>query len=166
MFLSKLKTVENNVVPCLVSWQISIKSLLAIWEDLHDSGFKYFLTNRLIQDCLESLFSIIRGRGGNRYNPNPQQFGGSFRYIVVEQLFVHSRSANCAIDPDKILLDISNFSINQKKIKTVSMPQNIQCTQVLKMATPAHSEIKKNIVSYMAGYLIKRYPIKNNDQCH
>ena len=33
------------------------------------------------------------------------------------------------------------------------------------MATPAHSEIKKN-VSYMAGYLIKRYPIENCDQCH
>ena len=34
------------------------------------------------------------------------------------------------------------------------------------MATPAHSEIKKNVVSYMGGYLIKRYPIDNCDQCH
>ena len=66
MFLSKLKTVENTVVPCLVGWQISIKSLLAIWEDLHDNGFKYFLTNRLNQDCLENLFSFIRGRHGYR----------------------------------------------------------------------------------------------------
>ena len=73
-FLSKLKTVENTVVPCLVGWQISIKSLLAIWEDLQDNGFKYFLTNRLNQDCLENLFSIIRGRGRHRDNPNPQKF--------------------------------------------------------------------------------------------
>ena len=35
------------------------------------------------------------------------------------------------------------------------------------MATTAtHSEIKKNVVSYMAGYLIKRYPVENCDQCH
>ena len=57
---------------------------------------------------------------------------------------MHSRSANCTVDPDKILLDISNFSIYQKT-KNVSKPQNIQCTQVLKMATPAHSEIKKKM---------------------
>ena len=46
-FLSKLKTVENTVVPCCVGWQISIKSLLATWEDLHENGFNFFLTNRL-----------------------------------------------------------------------------------------------------------------------
>ena len=45
------------------------------------------------------------------------------------------------------------------------MPQNIQCTQVLKMAISPLSLIKKN-VSYMAGYLIKRYPIENCVQCH
>ena len=84
-FLSKWKTVENTVVACLVGWQISIKSLLAIWEDLHDNGFKYFLTNRLSQGCLENLFSIIGGRGGNRDNPNPQQFWESFRYVIVDQ---------------------------------------------------------------------------------
>ena len=44
------------------------------------------------------------------------------------------------------------------------MPQNIQCAQVLQMATPAHSDIKKNVVSYMAGYL--RYPVETCDQCH
>ena len=46
------------------------------------------------------------------------------------------------------------------------MPQNIECTQVLKMVIPAHSEIKKNVVSYIAGYLIKRYQTENCDQCH
>ena len=34
------------------------------------------------------------------------------------------------------------------------------------MVTPAHSELKKNVVSYMAGYLIKKDPIENCDQCH
>ena len=34
------------------------------------------------------------------------------------------------------------------------------------MATPPHSEIKKNVVSYIAGYLIKRYPHENCGHCH
>ena len=150
----------------MFSWLADInKKFTAMWEDLQDNGFKYFLTNRLNQDCLENLFSIIRGKGGHRENSNSQQFQGSFRYVVDDQLFVYSRSANCTFNPGKILLDISNFSVHQKKTKNISMPKYIQCTQILKMTTPAHSEIKKN-VSCMAGYLIKRYPIENCDQCH
>ena len=44
-----------------------------------------------------------------------------------------------------------NFFNQSEEDQKCSMPQNIQCTQVLKMSPPAHSEIKKNIVSYMAG---------------
>ena len=72
-FLSKVKTMENAIVPCLIGWQISIKSLLALWENLQRKGFKYFLTNTLNQDCVENLFSIIRGSGGHRDNPNCEQ---------------------------------------------------------------------------------------------
>ena len=32
-FLSKVKTMENAIVPCLIGWQIPIKSLLALWEN-------------------------------------------------------------------------------------------------------------------------------------
>ena len=121
----KAENSKYTVVPCLVGWQISIKGLLVIWEDLHDNGFQYFPINRLNQDCLENLFSIIRGRDGHRGNPNTQQFQRSFRYVIVDQLFLHSRSENCTVDPNKILLDISNFSIHQKKTKNVLMLQNI-----------------------------------------
>ena len=79
---------------------------------------------------------------------------------------MHSPSANCAFDPDKILLDLSSFSIHQKKIKNVSTPQNIASTQLLKLAIPAPSLEKKNVVAYMAGYLIRRHPINNCDECH
>ena len=111
-FLSKVKTMENAIVPCLIGWQISIKSLLALWKNLQRKGFKYFLTNRLNQDCIENLFSIIRGSGGHRDNLNCEQFRASFRHIIVDNLFVHSPSANCAFDPDKILLFIYIYILN------------------------------------------------------
>ena len=44
--------------------------------------------------------------------------------------------------------------------------KNIESTQLLKVAIPAPSLEKKNVVAYMAGYLIRRYPINNCDECH
>ena len=61
-FLSKLTTQNGGVVPCIVGWLISICSLRSIWKDLQVNGFKYLLTNRLNQDCVKNLFSIIRRR--------------------------------------------------------------------------------------------------------
>ena len=78
---------------------------------------------------------------------------------------MHSPYANCKFDPDKILLDLSSFSIHQKKTTNVSTPQNVESAQLLKVAIPAPSLEKKN-VAYMGGYLIRRYPIDNCHECH
>ena len=102
----------------------------------------------------------------DRDNPNCQQFRASFRHVVVDKLFVHSPCANCTFDPDKILLDLSSFSFHQKKTTDVSTPQNVESTQLLKVTIPAPSLEKKNVVAYMGGYLIRRYPIDNCHECH
>ena len=44
-FLSKLKTREKTVIPCIVGWQISITSLMELWKDLQNYGFKYQITD-------------------------------------------------------------------------------------------------------------------------
>ena len=49
-------------------------------------------------------------------------------------LFVLSTSANCALDADKILLDISNDTIQQKTTKET--PQNIVVIEPVTMAVP------------------------------
>ena len=45
IFLSKIRTLGNAVIPCIVGWHISVSSLMAIWKDLQCNGFKFFLTN-------------------------------------------------------------------------------------------------------------------------
>ena len=82
-FLSKLKTGQNIVVPCIVGWQISITSLISLWKELQNTGFKYFLTNHLNQDCLENLFSVIHGKGGFIDNPDSQQLRAEFRHVIT-----------------------------------------------------------------------------------
>ena len=88
----KLKTAENVVVPCIDDWNISITCLLHLWKDLHYNGFKFLLTNWLNQDCPENIFSIIRGKGGFRGNPDLQQFRAAFKHVIIDKLFVHSTS--------------------------------------------------------------------------
>ena len=44
-------------------------------------------------------------------NPNVQQFRAEFRQLIIDKLFIVSKSANCEMDTDKILLDISNTTL-------------------------------------------------------
>ena len=137
--------------------------MLDLWKDLNSIGFRFLLTNQLNQDCLQNLFSVLRRKGGFRDNPNPQQFQADFRQVIVDKLFVHSTSANCENDADKILLDISNVTIMQKKVKE---PSESRCAiEPVIAAMPAASIKKQNIVTYMAGYLIKQYPVDNCASC-
>ena len=63
------------------------------------------------QDCLEDLFSILSSKSRLRDNPYPQQFRAAYSNTIIDKLFVLSTSANFALDADKILLDISNVTI-------------------------------------------------------
>ena len=164
-FLSKLKTNNGASIPCIVGWQISIWCLKHLWKDLQKNGFKFLLTNRLNQDCLENLFSIIRGKGGHRDNPNVQQFRAEFRQLIIDKLFIVSKSANCEMDTHKILLDISNTTLLQKQAKKTYSSQEIPCTELLAATMPPPCIEKQNVVSYMAGYLIKKFPVAACETC-
>lgn len=166
-FLAKIKNAAGKSLPCIIGWQISIAALLSLWEELKLAGFQYLLTNRLNQDCCENLFSIIRGRGGFRDNPNPQQFRADFRHIVVDKLFVKSNTSNCELDSDRVLLDISSMTIYQKKEKCIQSPEEIPrgAVEMLKVAAPPLSLPEKNVAAYISGYLLRKYPIDNCESC-
>ena len=56
--------------------------LLQLWSTLHnDSGFKFLLTSRLNQDCVENLFSVIRAKGAGCDNPDARQFRAAFSQV-------------------------------------------------------------------------------------
>ncbi|GFN75661.1 transposable element p transposase [Plakobranchus ocellatus] len=48
----------------------------------------YLLTDRLNQDCLENLLSVIKGKGGHRFNPSPQEFRAALRQTMVNAVLV------------------------------------------------------------------------------
>ena len=121
-YLGDLSVPSGQKIHCIRGWKISIKALLSLWEDLHTNcGFSFLLTSRLNQDCVENLFSIIRGKGGKRDNPDAREFRAAFRQVVFDQLLVQSKSSNCAVDLDNILLNIGNVtSTSQSESVTIT----------------------------------------------
>ena len=56
---------HSKIPPCLNGWKMAINCLLQLWDVLHNMyNVSYPHTNRLNQDIVENLFSIIRGKGG------------------------------------------------------------------------------------------------------
>jgi len=68
IFLSELKinNKRGTLPPCIVGWQENIICVQMLFKELNENyGFEYLLMRRLTQDCIESLFSVLRAKGGN-----------------------------------------------------------------------------------------------------
>ena len=89
--LPSLKTVQKpsaqKLLPCVEGWVIAIGCLRELWQDLHvNHGVQKLCTNRINQDSLENFFSMIRGKGGHRDNPDPVQFLAAYRALCVDSM--------------------------------------------------------------------------------
>ena len=84
---------------------MAIRALLELWDDLHENyGVSFLLTNRLNQNCVENLFSVICVKGGHRDNLDASQFRMAFRQIMEHSLLITSEKANCEKDVDDFYL--------------------------------------------------------------
>ena len=50
------------------------------------NGIEFLSTRRLSQDCLENVFSFIRGKVGFRDNPGPKRFRDTIKQTMVSSL--------------------------------------------------------------------------------
>ncbi|GFO29491.1 transposable element p transposase [Plakobranchus ocellatus] len=76
-------------LPCIEGWQVSISAALHLVQDLHNNHkIKFLLTSRLNQDCIEDLFSVIRGKGGHRDNPDIGQFTSALQQVMLTPLWL------------------------------------------------------------------------------
>jgi len=99
---------SGKALPRLFGWKSTINSLLQIWRFLQtEKHYQFLLTSCFNQHRVKNLFSVIRGSGGHRDNPDVSEFCVSFMTIAVNKLFVPVSGANCEIDCDNILLDMA-----------------------------------------------------------
>ena len=169
--LQKVTLSNGRSVPCLNGWQISIKNLLFLWNDLHiNQQFQFLLTNRLNQDCIENLFSLVRGKGGYRDNPNPMQFRSAFRSIVVQLLLETSENSNCETDFDKILLELTSIvkeNTNKGSYEVPAVTFNVNCSDAGSIfeVMKTNSSGVQNVCAYIGGYLLHKANIVC-DECY
>lgn len=114
-FFDDVQLAKENKIYCIDGWKLSIKATSALWKDLRDNHhFCYLLTNRLNQDCVENLFSILRGKGGHRDNPSAMEFRAAFRQVAFDHILEQFAGSNCGADMDQILVSLTNIKCSHK----------------------------------------------------
>ena len=74
---------SRNLLPFQKGFMTSIRSLFGLFSDLKKINVKYILTSRLNQDCLENLFSRIRGLGHFYDHPLPIDVKYRMRLLLL-----------------------------------------------------------------------------------
>ncbi|CAI6358382.1 unnamed protein product [Macrosiphum euphorbiae] len=83
-----------------------------LFKELNEKcGIEYLLMRRLTQDCIESLFSVLRAKGGNNLTPDASKIQSAIRINMCNMLISPSNNANCE-------KDASEFLALSKDIKT------------------------------------------------
>ena len=175
-WLPLVKSVSKRSLPCLEGWQIAIKSLNFLFQELAESGVKYLLTSRLNQDCLENLFSIIRGKGGHRDNPSVNEFRIALHQTMVDMLFKTTKNKNCEDDLDHFLINLPCLD----STSTITADQNLQEDQgldeeeIVNQVAPQGEKDQinlelniqnENIIAYISGYIVKKLKDKLCKNC-
>lgn len=160
-FLSSLETKRS--LPCIEGWKHNITSLLQLWGSMVDPK-AVLCTSRLNQDCLENLFSLIRGHGRHRDNPDSVQFIAAYRAVSVDFLFIKSDGSNCQNDMDNFVIKLKNLTdvISKEKApsKVNPLPSYDDCVdddlRQISHSPPTFSSAEDCILVYLAGYIVKK----------
>lgn len=156
----KFGTNCTNKIKCIFGWQITINSVLGLFEELNENGLKYLLTRRLNQDALENFFGKVRQQGGSCINPTPIQFTRAFKQLVGQHFFSNSIGTNCEED-DLKSLDLFTQWKNIEVPKCNLFTQNLKTNLCFEKTTynPDYRTINLpeiNAFTYFCGYIYKK----------
>ncbi|KAL4126559.1 hypothetical protein QTP88_010780 [Uroleucon formosanum] len=104
------KNKKTSTPPCFSGIVWTSTALLQLYEselnemtEKHPENTFFLMTNRLTQDPLENLFSIIRQKNGYNRNPTARTFRCCFGNICSYSLMKCSDKCNCEEDGDEFL---------------------------------------------------------------
>lgn len=115
-FLNKFMDLFRNIKigyrktwkPCQSGVLIATQSILDLQDlFLNKKNFRFLLTSRFTQDCLENLFSCMRSI---QSIPNALQFKSNLKLICVAQYLKHVSNSSYEQDDREFLGDFLDFS--------------------------------------------------------
>ncbi|KAF2890652.1 hypothetical protein ILUMI_15521 [Ignelater luminosus] len=142
-------------------WQITIRSIIDIWNRLKQEGFKYLSLRSVNQDPLENLFGLVRQRGVRNTNPTCHQFIAALKTSVVNNLSNISTNDNCENDNCSPLSNLTSFLEG-----CYDNPQNLDVIDYKEFVPESTSNIEDNqATAYVTGYLLHKIVIPDCDAC-
>ena len=138
----------------IVGFSWTSEAVVRLARDLFSENFTYFPTFWVSQDHIETLFSKIRRMGGHNNNPTSVAFTSALRNLLAKQPIVASKSAN-SLDCDSTT---GVFTLEWSK--RVSAFEQIDMLDVDDLSHKlrsimSSSELKSNILYYIAGYIVR-----------
>lgn len=137
---------------------LGMKSFKNIYESsVKTRKLNFLLGFKFSQDHLETIFSVIRSRGGFNNNPNCSQFRTAFKRILMRNQLSSSINANCTFDSAQVL-HFSNLIQNNNNID-VDVPlfhnddQPIGEDEFDELNTVRLTEYVRDVISYISGFV-------------
>lgn len=157
---SELAKPRNSLLPCQIGFCVAINATLELYSVLKNDfpNVKYLLTSRLNQDCLENLFSQIRGFGGPNTCPTTVEFKYRLRLLLLGSKLKSPTGANTDANTDKCsimsaeLLDLNKLKTLESKQSNRGLPLPRKSNQTSK----ADDQTDKQSLVYLAVYIAWR----------
>ena len=157
-----------------IGFLVGIKSFQGIFHDLvevEDAPLKYVLTYKFSQDHLELFFGAVRASGRTNNNPTAEQFISIYKRLLLRSSIQGGTgNVNPRDETDILHLIGDTYSIDRKQMTTseasiirkynlseIPLPDDddeYSYTHQFFQVTP-FSEVKTEIISYVAGYAAK-----------
>lgn len=114
---------------------------------LGNERYEFFLTSRLLQDCLENLFSVVRLR---KPVPTAYDLKCALRLVSVSQFLHTPRTTSYELDDREYLVDLLSQA---KKQCSENLPEEIDDSEILFIEELTSTEC--SILYYLGGFILK-----------
>lgn len=117
ILLSKIKT---RFMGFIIGMQ-SFKNLYRL--HVESENLNFLIAFKFCQDHLETLFSVIRSKGGFNNNPDCVQFKAAFNRILMRNEIRASLNANCLIDGTTLVDFNKSLNISKQAKDNISIDE-------------------------------------------
>lgn len=139
---------------------ISTTVVLCLSEELlKKRGYRYLLTGRLIQDCLENIFSVIRLR---KPIPSAYDVKCALKLICVSQFLHTPTSSSYNVDDSMHLADLLDPSTKKQVLE--ESQENEEAEELENVLLYGLTAVERDILAYVGGFLLKPI-LKSVDEC-
>jgi len=153
------KLTETKWRTCILGFCATIDSVIHLIQNLliDENGINgirlsYFLTYKLSQDHIETLFGTIRRRFGWNNNPTVLQFMYAYQAILSKTGTTPSESAN--ILPLEVVDDLLDHDADENAV-FADESESIVNTDSVMANLPSLSTYVDNVCVYIAGYVVR-----------